>query len=281
LNNFIKSLKSYVYKFIIYLLIFNFIYTLYFNIFHKRFKTDIKNKSARYVFFGSSRVFHSININIIDSDTEYYNMGLDGATPRDIFASLVIYLKSNEVPKRVFIQVDHQSASTDFRSLSKYNFLKFKHLSNSDLTEYYDIYDRILTYFPLYFASKYPALSWREIFRSAVKANKVVYDNFGFKSINGEFEVVGSRTPVLLNACWQENRWFKEIDKLCAKRGVGVVYFTSPYFCSKIIKKSSWNNYKDYSGLFNGRKDFFSDNIHLNVNGADSFTLFLMLDINK
>jgi hypothetical protein len=259
-------------------------FRLFFDKYHARFKTDDIKQNAEILILGSSRVFHNIDCKLLTEITNKrcYNLGFDGALPKDIYAAMQLYLSQNTCPKLILIQVDHHSKDTGSRSLSKVNFFKNKLLFDPVLKKYFEPDDLVFRYIPLFYNLKYPALSWREIYKTILLQNKKSFDKYGFKPINTKYTSIKKHDIYNVSNEWQENKWLLEIENILRVKNTKIVYFTAPYLDKVDLTYNENSNrmYWNFSELFKGEAKFFVDDIHLNEKGANYFTNELSTKIN-
>lgn len=249
--------------------------------YHQRSKPDVKNQNANVVFFGSSRCVHNIIPSLFDSlnSTSSFNMGWAASDPREIYAAVQLYIKFNEVPQRIILQLDLEAENTDVDQLATQSLIK--HFNQGLIDNYYTTDQKIKYEIPLYPSIFYRDYSWRELLKSIFKNNQQT-QNQGYIPILEQFhQNTQHNKPISVPSDFQkkQNPWIVKTLKLCEKKGIKVTLFTSPYY--QVLSPDRFNRFKQYkSRYFNlstsiRDSNLFSDNSHINHLGARFFTKIL------
>lgn len=249
--------------------------------YHKRSKTDIKNQKANVVFFGSSRCVHHIVPSLYDSlnSTTSFNMGWAASDPREIYAAVKLYLKFNEVPKKIFLQLDLEAEKTGVDELATQGLIK--HFHRNLIDDYYTEEQNLKYQWPLYPNMFYRDYSWRELLKTVFK-NQDRTQNKGYIPLYRTFKnniKSEDSNSVPIQFMEKENPWILKTIELCKSNGIQVTLFTSPYF--KVLYPERFSRFSKYNCCyFNLSKSlsdsiYFSDNSHLSHLGAREFTKIL------
>lgn len=250
----------------------------FFVFYSKRSKVDVEGRNASVVFFGSSRVVHSVATKQFSEITgrSAYNMGWAASNPREIYAALKIYLSKNSKPDYVLIQIDAEHDILDEDELAMQSLLKYYYSGLID--DYFDEKTKLEMSIPLYASIIHRDFGWREILKTMIN-NKPADDSlYGYVPIFRSYhENNASKRPVLMDTCFRApNPWIRKAIDICKDRNIKVILFTSPiYKLENPNYLSRFSMYKeDYLNLSESLSDsaYFKDYMHVNNSGALLFT---------
>lgn len=269
-------------------------------VFTKSYINAIPRNKARYiltltekdtfdfVFLGSSRVENFINSKLIEETLEKrtINLGSQGAKLDDIYLFLLLLEEQKVNIKNLFIQVDYiynfESNSANIKSqLLPYldhseAFDNYLHRKDSNYWYYKNI--------PFYkYATNDYSLGFREVFNNYIGKKTNLDYRYGFVPVYGHDPSSSFSFPKHILS---SNKSFQEIEELCKKTNIRVYYFCSP-ICPNVQNKEYLENLKgkilnflDYSKVIKDSRKFKNCS-HLNQEGANEFTTFLIEDFLK
>ena len=243
--------------------------------YHKRTKLDIQGLKKEIVFFGSSRCIHHIDPIIVDiiCDTKSYNMGWAASNPREIYAAIKIYLKRNEKPKLICIQVDQEHNDETEDGLARQSLLKFygKHY----IDDYYSNELKRELSIPLYPSIKYRDFGWREILKTLFNNSNIANKELGFLPIIEQHNV--KQYDYAKFKIIKPNKWISKSITFCKENNINVLLFTAPIW--KLNANIKFENIRqlypvDYINFSDSlqKVQYYSDGTHLNRKGAEVFT---------
>lgn len=286
MRSFVKYLIGFCFLFLVITICLDSIYT---NI-YARGNTDstlrravgFKNQKWDVVFFGSSRVVNNIDCKLITELTgkSCLNMGVMGSTSKNDAIIFEILLKNNKIEK-AFFQVDY-----------KYNNLILGKRYAAELVPFEENIvvghylresraDNWLWYFPFYkYMVNDKVLGFRRTYSTVIKHSSK-RGLYGFRPVIG----VGTDINVGLPISYTKNSNSYLYENINGSDGVAIHYFTAP-FCKDIktrdamqVLNSFFDNYVDYTKIYDDKQEYFNDCLHLNNVGASSFSKLLAEEI--
>ena len=249
---------------------------------------SLKEKdSLNYAVFGSSRVLHNIDINLIEQETakKGFNFGIPGSSVFEIKLSVQQVIK-RKITKNIYIQIDYiwnefysgGECTVDWLTYINENDIwnEFQKIDNNN--DKYYLYRKI----PFLRYCKYGSkLGFRELLISLSNKEMTVINNKGFVPLFGKLK--NNKKPMSYILKEEPNPHLQDIIKLCKKENVNLFFFTSPIYNFKgnnKVLKESLPNYKDFSNAIPDSK-YYQDNTHLNNEGSFNFTkMFIKEYIN-
>ena len=132
---------------------------------------------------------------------------------------------------------------------------------------------------PLLPSILYRDYGWREILKTIVRNKNSTEKNNGFAENYGYIKEKGINSKSTKNELEKEfnkNYWINKTIDICKNNNIQLILFTSPYFQNTNFQ--NFENFNKYNLVyFNlssslNQEQFFSDNEHLNLNGAKIFT---------
>lgn len=249
---------------------------------------SLKEKdSLNYAVFGSSRVLHGIDINLIEQETtkKGFNFGIPGSSVFEIKLSVQEVIK-RKITKNIYIQIDYiwnefysgGECTVDWLTYINKNDIwnEFQKIDNNN--DKYYLYKNI----PFLRYCKYGSkLGLRELIMSLSNREMKVINNKGFVPLFGKLKTEEKPMTYILKE--EFNPHIQDIIELCKKENVNLFFFTSPIYNFKgnnKVLKEKLSNYKDFSNSISDSK-YYQDNAHLNNKGSFYFTkLFIKEYIN-
>ena len=238
----------------------------------------LKNKnSLDYAVFGSSRVLHNINIDLIEKETgkKGFNFGVPGSSVFEIKLSVQQIIKRN-ITKNIYVQIDYiwnelesgGDCTVDWLTYINENDI-WNEFEKIDKDNQFVFYKRI----PFLRYCEYGAkLGFRELMMSALNRKLKTINNKGYVPLFGKLNNPESAMTYTLNEAF--NPHVKSIIELCKKENINLYFFTSPMYNFKgnnKILKENLPNYIDFSNAITNPA-FYQDNSHLNHEGSDAFS---------
>ena len=286
MRSFVKYLIGFCFLFLVITTCLDFIYT---NI-YARGNTDstlrraigFKDQKWDVVFFGSSRVVNNIDCKLITELTgkSCLNMGVMGSTSKNDAIIFEILLKNNKIEK-AFFQVDYKYNNL---ILGKRYAAELVPFEENIVVDHYlreSRADNWLWYFPFYkYMVNDKVLGFRRTYSTVIKhSNK--RGLYGFRPVIG----VGTDINVGLPISYTKNSNSYLYENINGSDGVAIHYFTAP-FCKDIrnrdamqVLNSFFDNYVDYTKIYDDKQEYFNDCLHLNNVGASSFSKLLAEEI--
>lgn len=234
--------------------------------------------SLDYVVLGSSRVFHNVDIDLIEKMTNKkgFNFGIPGSSVFEIKLSVQQLLK-RKITKNIYIQIDYIWNEFEHGGECTVDWLTYinepeiwAEFEEIDLNNEFLLYKNI----PFLRYCKYGSkLGFRELFMSIVLKKKMGrYSTRGFESLTGNIKDPDKKYSYKLKE--EYNVHIKEIIEMCHKENVNLFFFTSPIFNfdgTNAILEKNLPNYTDFSNSFMSPK-YFLDPTHVNIEGSVAFT---------
>ena len=243
--------------------------------------------SLHYSVFGSSRVLHFVDINLIEQETSLkgFNFGIPGSSVFEIKLSVQQIIK-RKVTKNIYIQIDY--IWNEFSSGGGCTVDWLTYINEKDIWNEFKIIDKNIDKY--YWYKKIPflryceygsKLGFRELIMSLSKRRMSNINNKGFVPLFGKLKNTESQVNYSLSE--EFNAHLLDIIQLCEKENVNVYFFTSPMYNFKgdnKILKENLPNYIDFSNAIPEIK-YYQDASHLNKTGSNIFTkLFIKEYLN-
>lgn len=234
----------------------------------------ITNESLDYVVFGSSRANNFVIPNIIFKKTGQngLNLAIQASGPLEIELAVKEYLKENTA-KRIFVQVDSWYNKAEPDRTGQLSWLPY--IVDDD------VYDVFKTYGNEYFFYKYVPFYRYQMFDSRIGYRNVILSGLSkgidYRASRGYTEATGilkKDKPYKFKLIDQPNPHFVAINEICRKKGIEVIYFTSPIYRPEgnlNVLEKHLPNYYDFSQKLQDI-NLFKDPDHLNKKGAILFT---------
>lgn len=232
-----------------------------------------------YAVFGSSRVLHYLDIDLVEQKTEKkgFNFGVQGSNIFEIKLGVLQIIKKN-ITKKIFIQVDYNWNNLKPSGRCTVEWLPY--INNEEIWNEFEKVDDSNEYLfhkriPFYRYCKFDSkLGLRKTTLSFLGKRMKSIERKGFIPLEGiikEEDFNKEITYVLEN---NMNLHIEDIVKLCNSKGVEIQFFTAPILNFRgdlTVLKTELKNYHDFSNALK-RTDLFSDNEHVNGEGAIKFT---------
>jgi len=252
-------------------------YTSVYRTSYPRTKTQylktLKDKKIDYIFIGSSRVLSGIVPSVIEERThkKALNLGFQAARMHDIYTILQLIHYYNIKTEKIFIQVDYAYNFNSVSPIYQTEVLPFIH--DNDIfkehikfnpANYYRYY-----YVPFYRYSKNDLkLGFREVFLNTIDKKTNALNNDGYSPLEGTSAKHNYSLPEKIN---NSNVYF------CKKNKIPFAFYCAP-FCRHVKNLDFTEKLKrkipglyDFSKAINDER-MFNDPLHMNDNGAKSFT---------
>ncbi|SEP54917.1 hypothetical protein [Flavobacterium urocaniciphilum] len=240
--------------------------------------SSLKNQKLDYIFIGSSRVENSVIPEIIEEKTKKrtINLGVQGATIKDLVFITKLLNDLNISYKKVFFQLDYKINDVDQYS-KKFQTELYPFIGINELIDNY-VFDNNLNKFELKYLPFYKYniasqnLGFRNIMLTVLKIKKTVHKSQGYMPLNGSEKM----TFEILPKYNSNNKYLTELLK--TKKAS---FFSCPLF-STISKNNYFDDLKntitDFKDLSSSvvKKELFKDSYHLNNDGAIVFTNILI-----
>lgn len=236
---------------------------------------DMDATKVDYVLLGSSRVNYSIKPNLIEAQTgqKGYNLGMNATNIVETIALFEEFLKHTTTDK-IYVQVDFQYIKEIPDPVGEVAWIPFVH--EEEVYNYFKQYDASYCYYryvPFYRYQKYAGrLGFREVVSSAIGGGYDYPDSMGYMPLEGVLEEDEAFIPDV--TITKENKLYQNLIKLCKQNNIKIYFFTSPYYRLKDDFKTLHRylpNYTNFSGSIEEMANF-SDQVHLNTEGAEKFT---------
>ncbi len=255
-----------------------------------------KNNQYDVLFAGSSRAEMHFNPQIFDSITRLksYNMGISGATPKVSLALLKTYYKQSKIPKFLVLNIDYFALQNDSDIVADFSRF-FPYLQNKNLHNELAKIDKRFTSFyynPLhslpYTQVGFLSTALHGYLNISGKYDTLMYKGFRILEPDTTFHEV--KKSFACNYISVKNRLY--IDSLInftKEQKINLILLTAPIFETEpvdIIVKQKLKHqlrtltlnrnifYLDFSDDREFKhKKLFTDNLHLNKEGADLFSV--------
>ncbi len=289
MNTFVKHILKIVLVLIISAYALDFIFTYVFQNSQPYTKAQyihsLKNQKFDYIFVGSSRVENSIIPEIIEQKTnkKVLNLGIKALKLKDM-AFIVRLLKEYDVTyEKIFVQVDYSyNNQEDYSKFFSSELLPYANSANKEMDNYLATTNSnyfFLKNVPfLKYSNSEQLIGFRKIFLSSLKSRNSFEKSKGYFPL---YDLSGREIQKMPNFIIERNKYQVEIDNFAKKEKLNVHYFSSPVslntsnlnFFDKLKK-----NIPNLTNLHNviAEDKYFSDNCHLNHDGAVVFTNILI-----
>lgn len=243
------------------------------------------NQEWDLVFFGSSRVVNNIDCDLITELTgkSCLNMGAMGSTSKlDAFLFETLLSNQNTI-KEAFFQVDYKYNDLSIGSQFKADLIPYsgRKLVDQHLEE--ERGNIWLWNTPFYrYAIHDKVIGIRKVLIPVLGFFGRDSKN-GYRPLNGESVLINVSLP----KSYKKN---SNSDLYIIAKGdnsVNLNYFTAP-FCKDIenreeieVLASFYDNYINYTKIYDDKQEYFNDCLHLNSAGASSFSKLLAEEIKS
>jgi hypothetical protein len=245
-----------------------------------------------YAFCGSSRSYNGINISMIDSISKKkgINLSLDGSEISTQSVLMNLFLQKNSL-KTIYLQIDYWNVNSELTN----DIADARLLPYLDSEICFDHYKQfgfkwfLYRYVPFWKYAEFnyywgPVIFFNSLFNVRkpefdIKTGSLYYPNGKFLGKNVNQNIIFQKDASF--------KYLKEIIAMCDSKGIKLVLFTAPYSVVLDSKESKTSideffifckkqkvTYYNFSGTFNKQFSLFYDDVHLNKNGADSFSIF-------
>lgn len=245
----------------------------------------LKNQKFDYIFIGSSRVENSVIPEIIEQKTnkKTLNLGMSALKLKDMCFLLKLLKEYNITYNKIFIQVDYSyNNEGDFSKFFSSELLPYSNTSNEEMDNY--LAETNTNYFFLKnvpflkYSNSEQLIGFRKIFLSSLKRTTIFNKNKGYKAIFGSSTYEIQKMP---NFIIESNKYQVEINNFAKKEKLNIHYFSTPVslntsnldFFDKL--KKNIPSLTNFHNVITEEK-YFSDNCHLNNDGAIAFTNILI-----
>ena len=236
---------------------------------------DMDAAKVDYVLLGSSRVNYAIKPNIIEAQTgkKGYNLGMNATNIVETIALFEEFLKHNTT-NAVYVQVDFQYVNEIPDPIGEVAWIPYVHEEEVyNNFKRYDASYKYYRYVPFYRYQIYAGrLGFREVVSSAIGGGYNYPASMGYMPLEGVLEKDEPFVPDV--TITKENKLYQNLIQLCEQNDIKIYFFTSPYYRLKDDFKTLHAylpKYTNFSGSMEQRVDF-SDQVHLNTDGAEKFT---------
>lgn len=255
------------------------------------------------LFLGSSRSYYHINPKIIDSiaKTDSYNAGMTGANLLEMNMILQCYLKKHKAPKYVFLDLAWTSFDIDKRAINNPN-IYYPFLDNEIIFNTLKQHNRVqlLKYLPFLQSTEADDLIRQEVCLGLLgqkkHANTDFYKGYFKNSIDTiklPFKPLHSK--YILPVSERGIGFLKQIINSCKEKNINLVIIypptykiqdadLNPQFFHTIKKVCNDDHlpFLDYKNIsLSNDHRLFRDELHLNEEGANLFSIFLAKDIKR
>ncbi len=263
----------------------------------------LKNNNFDIIFLGSSRVNWTINPKIIDSisHANSFNFGLDGAYIVEDQINLNAYLKTHEKPKLLVINIDPKILNTTNEIKTPSRYLPYvNHPEVYDTLSKYSSWPIVSKYFPFVGASFYTDGIINQSLQAFIQPErkmenyykgfsplKKVWESTADESAEGLLKIEYTPKGIILF-----RNFLKEVKQKDIR--LQLIYSPQLYFPQyrdkhldfvkflSSIADSYGFSIIDYSNMnICNNKKYFFDATHLNVEGANVFSLNLAEDLDS
>ena len=253
--------------------------------FNNRAKVNLKGITSDIVFFGSSRCENVVIPSIVDSISGItsFNMGWAASNPREIYAAVSIFIKNNETPKMILLQLDHEHSFLNEDNLAKVPLLKYH--GKGIINDYFSEKTTMENSIPLFFSMFYRDFGWRELLKMCFR-NSYSNNMSGYSPVLSNIKNIDAvKCEVISDFMFEKNIWIEKTLEICKNNNIPVIIFTSPYF--KLCGAENFQlleryelPYWNFSSVFDDPM-LFADNNHVNHTGAIKFSEMIGLKIRQ
>lgn len=246
---------------------------------------SLKNQKFDYIFIGSSRVENSVIPEEIEKKTnkKTINLGIKGLKLKDISYIIKLLKDYNVSYKKIFIQIDYSFNNEEESSkFFSFELLPFCNSSNLIIDDYLKSTNKsyfFYKYIPFYkYINSEQLIGFRKVI-SLLKNKPSIFEfNKGYEPLYGFSSRKLEKIP---NSANKKNKYFSEINTFAKSKNLNVIYFSAPvslksenlaYFDK--LKKTVPQLHNFHNVISEDK--FFYDNLHINNNGAISFTNILI-----
>ncbi|RZJ69978.1 hypothetical protein [Flavobacterium sp.] len=247
---------------------------------------SLKGKKFNYVFLGSSRVNNTIIPAEIEKQTgkTSVNFGVNSSRPRDILAFAKLLVDNNITCDSIFVQVDYGFNHLDGSSFVNFESMPYLHQEPilaqriSDLPQ-----AKAFQFVPFFRYAFYDQqFGCRKVIKKLMEKSPSSLElSGGYTMLKGHGKLGNYELPKTVA---QRNRYVDELEKLASEHKLNIVYFISP-FAHSVRNKDFFGKLKtripklhDYSQAI-ATDSFFSNESHLNHDGAKVFTNLVIRDL--
>ncbi|MES2863884.1 MAG: hypothetical protein V4666_07180 [Bacteroidota bacterium] len=265
--------------------VFSSIYTHFQPYTKAQFIHSLKNQKFDYIFIGSSRVENSVIPEIIEQKTnkKVLNLGIKALKLKDMLFIIKLLKEYNVTYERIFVQVDYSyNFQEDYSKFYSSELLPYANSANKEMDTYLAATNSnyfFLKNIPfLKYSNSEQLIGFRKIFLSSLKSRNSFEKSKGYFPLYNVSTLEIQKMPTFII---ESNKYQVEIDNLAKKEKLNIQYFSTPVslntsnlnFFEKLKK-----NIPSLINLHNVIADekYFSDNCHLNNDGAVAFTNILI-----
>lgn len=249
---------------------------------------NLNGQSIDYPFLGSSRVDNSIIPAIIKEKTgkSALNLGFQASKLDDIYTILKLFKSYNIKTEKVFIQVDYIYNIDGNSNMMQYEVIPF--INDNEVTQSH------FKSFPNHWALKNVPfyrycvndlkVGFRQVFMNLINKKSTTIQNLGYSPLEGSsLEGTGYVLPEKIR---DNNPIYDKIVSYARENNIAISFYCAPFWHkTKNLHyvdqlKDKVNGLKDYSDSIK-IDSYFSNNSHLNHQGATYFTNLLADDITS
>lgn len=233
------------------------------------------------VFLGSSRVKHTVNVQLFNKLTggNAINLGMARAGISENMMLLEILLANRNKIDNVYLQIDHINypRNTANEKMVTVPFLPYIH-ANPVVNSYVKEHDTdyiLLKYVPFYrYAVNDARLGSREVFNTLKGQKLFKKENLGYYPLYGNLRQTESyKLPTTVK---KVNIYLADFKYLCAKNNINLILFTGPV-CENTNTQTYFEQlFEKHPEIIDLTKGFipsdFYDCAHTNTAGAEKLT---------
>lgn len=235
-----------------------------------------------YIILGTSGTLTGLNSILIDSliQSRGLNLSTDNAGPSSQYLMLQHFIKNGFKTKYCILHLQHTTAEYNKAFYENdYRFLPF--IQDSIVQQYYKqrepgfkflYYSR---YFPILGVAKYNQKIFYPALMATIKPQyRNRFDEFGNYTFPNVQNVKTESKPTDTTRVSISNPALKDIEQLCKKNGIQIIYYIAPILHSNIIFEGLDQYYLcDNSQLFCNDGAYFYDKDHVNQTGRRIATI--------
>lgn len=242
--------------------------------------------SLDYAVFGSSRVFHFVDINLIEKETgkKGFNFGVPSASVFEIKLFVENAIR-NKLTRNIFVQIDYIWNETSPDGMATTNWLPY--IREKEVWEEFEYVAKEKYFYyktiPYYRYARFDGkIGFREMLLSLSGKKMDGLSRRGYEPLNNVMKDATLTKDYELNK--NMNFHIRDLIRMAKQNNVNLIFFTSPIYNFKgdnSVLSANLPNYTDFSNAIPDYK-LYRDNTHLNKPGSKLFTeMFIDTYFNK
>jgi hypothetical protein len=254
---------------------------------------SIEDQQFDYIVLGSSRAYGAINVKQLDSLTSQkgVNLGLNGSGFKENFVSLKLFLLNDNKTKKIYFQIDPYSFMSEESFSNAFHAYTYLPFWDIDSQIEHILYEEIPVVGELPFYFPYIAyLIYNNYYSPIHVLNSIITErqwceNSEFNCVSGdkigktlEGSNIKPTKDLDFNVSEEDIKYYDKIIELARSNNIEIIGFTAPTL--EHIDQTYYDYITDVRPefLFENqnkwmcKKEYFSDNRHINLAGREHFT---------